>query len=56
MNESEPTCVMMGYEPRFFSESFLEGRVEQKYLALTKAWLPILKSGGCKCFASVGPW
>ena len=45
MNESEPTCAMMGYGPRFFSDSFLDGRVERKYLALTKTWLPTLKSG-----------
>ena len=36
VNESEPTCMMMGYGPKFFSESFLDGRIERKYLALTK--------------------
>ena len=56
MNESEPTCTMMGYGPRFFSDSFLDGRIEQKYLALTKTWLPTLKSGSCDHFTSAGPW
>ena len=35
VNECEPTCMIMAYGPRFFSESFLDGRVDQKYLALT---------------------
>ena len=56
VNESKPTCMMMGYGPRFFSESFLDGRIEWKYLALTKTWSPTLKSGKYDHFVSVGPW
>ena len=36
--------MMIVKGPRFLSVSFLEGLVVQKYLALTKAWSPILKS------------
>ena len=56
MNESKPTCAMMGYGPRFFSDSFLDVCVERKYLALMKTWSPTLKSGGCDRFVSAGPW
>ena len=56
MNESELTCAMMGYRLRFFSDSFLDGRVKQKYLALTKTWSPTLKSGGRDHFTSAGLW
>ena len=42
--------------PRFLSASFLEGLVVWKYLALIKAWSPILKSGAGVCLASMGPW
>ena len=35
VNECEPTCTIMAYGLRFFSESFLDGQVDQKYLALT---------------------
>ena len=45
VNDSELTCAMIRYGPRFFLESFLEGWVDWKYLALTYTWLPTLKSG-----------
>jgi hypothetical protein len=41
---------------RFFSESFFEGQVEWKYLALTKTELPTSKVGMGKRQGSVGPW
>ena len=56
VNDSEPTCTMIRYGPRFFLESFLEGQVDQKYLALTYTWLPTLKSGTGEHLASAGPW
>ena len=56
IKEWEPACVMIVYGPRFFSESFFEGHVEQKYLALMNAWSPILKSGARVHWASTGPW
>ena len=41
---------MMGYGPKFFSESFLEGRVDQKYLAFTYIWSLTLKFGAVDFF------
>ena len=49
VNDSEPTCVMIRYGLRFFLESFLEGQVNWKYLALTYTWSPTLKSGAGEC-------
>ena len=39
---------------RFLLESFLEGCIDQKYLAFTCTSSPILKSGGMDLLASVG--
>jgi hypothetical protein len=55
MKKCVPGWVMMEYGPRFFSESFLEGRVDLKYLALTKTWSPTVKSGAGVRLASAGP-
>ena len=45
----------MIYGSKFFSESFLEGLVDQKYLALSKIRSPTLKSSAEDHLASVGP-
>jgi hypothetical protein len=41
-----PTWLMMSKGPRYFSESFFEGRVVQKNFAFTKALSPTLNSEG----------
>ena len=41
----EPTCAIISKGPRYFSVSFLEGRVVQMLSNLTKTLSPILKSG-----------
>jgi hypothetical protein len=41
-----PTWLMMSKGPRYFSESFFEGRVVQKNFAFTKALSPTLNSKG----------
>jgi hypothetical protein len=46
---------MISKGPRFFSESFFEGQVERKYLALTKTELPISKAGAGILLESAGP-
>ena len=56
VKEWEPACVMIIYSPRFFSESFFEGCVEQRYLALMNTWSLTLKSGTRVHQASMGPW
>ena len=56
VNDSELTCVMIGYGPRFFLESFLEGQVNQKYLALTYTWLLTLKSDAVGTVLSLGAY
>ena len=56
VKEWEPACAMIVYGPRFFLESFFEGHIEQKYLALTNTWSLTLKSGARVCRASAGPW
>ena len=35
VKEWVPGCAMIAKGPRFLSESFLEGHVDQKYLAFT---------------------
>jgi type VI protein secretion system component VasA len=40
-----PACAIISYGPKNSSESFLEGQVVQKNLALTNTQSPILKSG-----------
>ena len=47
---------MMGYGPKFFLESFLEGWVDWKYLAFMYIWSLTLKFGARDCLALVGPW
>ena len=56
IKEWEPACAMIVYGPRFFSESFFEGHVEWRYLALTNTWSPTLKSGAGVHQASTGTW
>ena len=41
----EPTCAIISKGPRYFSASFLEGRVVRMLLDLTKTLSLILKSG-----------
>ena len=45
-----PACAMMSKGPKNFSESLLEGHIELKNLALTKACWPTLKSGAGMCW------
>ena len=56
VNESCPTCAIMSNGPKFFSDSFFEGLVVQKYVALMKMKSPILKSGAVDRRESAGPW
>ena len=46
VKEMEPTCTIISKGPRYFSASFLEGRVVRMLSDLTKTLSPILKSGG----------
>ena len=46
---------MMGYGPKFFSESFLEGRVDRKYLGFMYIWSLNLKFRAGECLALAGP-
>ena len=46
----------MEYGPKFFSESFLEGQVDRKYLAFMYIWSPTLKFRAGDHLALVGPW
>ena len=49
-------CAMMSKGPKNFSESLLEGHVDLKNLALTKACWPTLKLGADMCQRLAGPW
>jgi hypothetical protein len=51
-----PTWLMMSKGPRYFSESFFEGRVVRKNFAFTKALSPTLNSGGGIWFLSADCW
>ena len=42
--------------PKIFLESFFEGHIEQKYLALMNTWSSTLKSGAGVHQVSVGSW
>ena len=55
VKEWVPAWAIMIYGSKFFSESFLEGLVDQKYLALSKIRSPTLKSSAEDHLASVGP-
>ena len=46
VKEMELTWAMISKGPRYFSASFLEGRVVQMLLDLMKTLSPILKSSG----------
>ena len=54
--EFVPACAMMSKGPKNFSRSLLEGHVDLKNLALTKACWPTLKSGVDMHWRSAGPW
>ena len=56
VNESCPTCAIISNGPNFFSDSFVDGLVVQRYVALTKMKLTILKSGAADQQESMGPW
>ena len=49
VGEMEPTLAMISKGPRYFSASFLEGRVVQILSDLMKTLSPILKSSGGVC-------
>ena len=40
--------AIISYGPRYFLESFFDGRVIQKYCDLTNTDCPTWKSGGCR--------
>ena len=50
------TCVMTLNGPRYFSMSFLDGRVARKNCAFTKAWEPVGKLGAGAWRASAEVW
>ena len=56
VKECVPGWAMMLKGPRYFSESFLDGRVVWMYSALTNTCWPTWKSGAGKCQRSAGPW
>jgi hypothetical protein len=43
--ECDPGRAIISNGPKFFSDSFLDGRVEQKYVAFMNTCSPTLKSG-----------
>ena len=54
--EWDPVRAIISKGPRNFSESFLDGQVERKNLALTKACCPTLKGGAEVRRRLAGPW
>src|SRR5258708_39748843 len=53
--ECMPRVPIISNGPRFFSTSFLEGRVVWKNFAFTYTWSPILKAGdGIRWQSAVG--
>jgi len=54
--EYDPGWAIISNGPKFFSDSFLDRWVEQKYLAFMNTYFPTLKSrAGIRC-TSAGPW